>query len=565
MFYYSKRKNHYIKRIFVISILLIWVGIKPNAIIAQTFSSDILKNIFRNGQLNGTFNKDYSYTVSMNQVSMHELDSVLGISNPIHLKIPAKKPFATIDFLPITIRQQYNTALPYDWNNGPMIPAKGYQSVLSAGIYAKLGKHITIQFMPEIAYAENKPFEQLSQQLGDRAWADYYRFLNTSDIPSQFGAEPYRKIFPGQSSIRYNFRSFSAGISTESMWWGPGWRNSLVMSTNAPGFIHFTFNTTRPIQTSIGSFEGQVIGGKLEESNILPPRIYSYYNGSFLFQPKNNEWRYMTGMVVSWRPKWVHNLFLGISKASYLYHSDITNPLDVLPLQGFLGGAITAAEKTGKKSSMGSVFARYLLTGDHAEVYMEFGRKDLSLMPWNIIQTDSYRRAYVAGIRKLFPTKQKDAYIQLVTEFTQMEAPTADLIRSPDSWYTDLYVRQGYTNQGRVIGAGIGPGSNSQTLEISWVKGLKKIGLQFERIRYNSDFYYYAFEYIQDFRRHWIDLSTTLKVDWNYKRFFASGQFGIIRSFNYKWLIIQVDPNNFFVPGNEFLNLSGGLSMSYRF
>ena len=94
---------------------------------------------------------------------------------------------------------------------------------------------------------------------------------------------------------------------------------------------------------------------------------------------------------------------------------------------------------------------------------------------------------------------------------------------------------------------------------------MKKIGLQFERVRYNSDFYYYAFEYTSDFRRHWIDISTTLKADWNYQHFFASAQLGIIRSYNYKWLIIQVDPNNFFAPGNEFLNISGRLSVSYRF
>ena len=144
-----------------------------------------------------------------------------------------------------------------------------------------------------------------------------------------------------------------------------------------------------------------------------------------------------------------------------------------------------------------------------------------------------------------------------------MQAQTDDFIRNPDSWYTHEYIQQGYTNKGRSIGAGIGPGRNSQTIEISWVKGLKRIGLQFERIRYNSDFYYYAFEYTQEFRRHWIDLSTNLKLDWHFKNIYLSGQFGLIRSYNYKWLIIQVDPNNFFAPGNEILNVAGKLSIKY--
>ncbi len=543
--------------------LVLVMAIVPSILFGQSLSNDILKEAFRNNQLTHTVKKNYSFTVNLNQVSLHDLDSVLGITKPIEIGL-SKKPSISLGFLPVVLRQQYNSALPYGWNNAPMIPAKGYQAVLSAGIYATIGKHISIQLAPELVSAENAPFEQFSQQLGNRAWADYYRFLNTSDIPEQFGVGGYRNFFPGQSSIRYNFRSFSVGISTENMWWGPGSRNALVMSTNAPGFLHFTFNTTKPVKTGIGTFEGQIIGGKLDETGILPPRIFSSYNGAFLYEPKHSEWRYITGMVASWQPKWTPNLYLGIAKASYLYHSTISNPLDILPLQGFFGRVRTEAERSGRKSSMGSLFARYVMPSENAEIYFELGRKDLSLMPWNIVQTDNYRRAYVAGLRKLWPVK-KGAYIQMSAEFTQMQAPTAELIRQPDSWYTDRFVRQGYTNEGRVIGAGIGPGSNSQTLEISWVKGVKKIGIQFERVRYNSDFYYYAFEYVRDFRRHWIDISTTLKADWNYKQFFASAQFGIIRTYNYKWLIIQVDPNDFFAAGNEFLNLSGRLSLSYRF
>ncbi len=530
----------------------------------QTFSNDILRNNLRNHQLTGTYKKGFSYAVNMNQVSLHDLDSLLGDSSK-RLSFGLQKKGISVGFMPVSFIQQVNSQLPYGWNDGAMIPAKGYQAVLSVGIYARIGKHVSIKFAPEMVYAANKPFEQFPQQLSERAWASYYRFLNTADIPEQMGEGSYQKFFPGQSSIRYNFKAFSVGISTESMWWGPGWKNSLVMSTNAPGFLHFTFNTTRPVVTGIGSFEGQVIGGKLEESGILPPRIYSNYNGSFVYQPKKRDWRYMTGMVLTWQPKWVRNLYLGIAKASYLYHSDLSNPIDVLPLQGFFGNAITASEGNGKKSSLGSLFARYVMPGEKAEIYMEFGRKDISLMPWNIIQHEDYRRAYVAGIRKLFSARN-GAHIQMAAEFTQMQAPTAELINNPDSWYTDPTVRHGYTNMGQVIGAGIGPGSNSQTIDISWVKGLKNIGIQFERVRYNSDFYYYAFEYVRDFRRHWIDISTNIHADWNFKNIFASAQLGVIRSYNYKWLIIEANPaNNYFVPGNEYLNFSGKLSVSYRF
>ena len=526
---------------------------------AQTISDDRLKEAFRNRQLVDSAKPTNSLMVDANQIKLADLDAaVLMKAKPVFSKGNIR-----VQWLPVSLVEQYNSKAPYEWNLGSMLPAKGLQTMISAGVHASFGKHVEIQLAPEFVNAANKNFEGFPLQLNERAWADRYQFWNTSDIPGQLGEGAYTKLFAGQSYIRYNTRSVSYGISTENMWWGPGSRNALIMSTNAPGFLHASIKTLRPIQTGIGRFEGEIIGGFLQSSGILPPRINSVYNGSFVYVPKEEKSRYMSGMVLTWQPKWTKGLFLGIAKASYLYASEISNPLDVLPLQGFFGRAITRTEKTGRKASMGSLFARYVMPAEQAELYMEFGRKDLSLMPWNILQTESYRRAYVVGFRKLFSTSH-GAHIQFMGELTQMQAPTAELIATPDSWYTHKNVRQGYTHLGRPIGAGIGPGSNSQTVEIAWVKGLKKLGIQFERVRYNSDYYYYAFAYITDFRRHWIDLSTTFKADWQFKNLLVSAQLGIIRSYNYQWLVIQTDPTDFFQPGNEVLNFAPRVSVRYR-
>lgn len=523
----------------------------------QILSDNRWRDLFRNVQLQGTSNNEGSLCVNPNQVRLSDIDSILGPVPPA-----IKKDWVRL--MPVTMLQQYNSQLPADWNDGSLIPAKGYQTRLSAGIFTRLGKHITIQLMPEYVYAANPSFDQFPQQLSTREWQAYYRFLNTSDVPERMGDGRYNKLFAGQSSIRYNFKAYSVGVSTENLWWGPGWRNSLIMSNTAPGFAHLTFNTTRPVRTSIGNFEGQVIGGRLDQSGVLPPRIYSVDpSGNFLYQPKPDQWRYITGMVLTWEPRWLKHLYLGISKASYLYPQNISNPLDVLPLQGFLGRTRTASERDHTKSSMGSLFARYVMPDDHAELYIEYGRKDLALMPWNVIQSDDYRRAYIAGLRKLIPLRY-NAYLQVRGEIAQLEAPSAELINDPDSWYTDRNVRQGYTYLGQVLGAGVGTGSNSQTLDVSWYKGAKRIGLQLERVRYNNDFYFYAFQYLGDFRRHWIDLSGRLSADWNFGKLMVFAEAGLIRSYNYKWLIVQVDPANFFSPGNEVLNFSGKLSVVYR-
>lgn len=539
-------------------LVLCWLLITQTAQ-AQVVSDDRLKELIRVQQLINPQNFNRSLLLNPNQASVNIFDSLAGKS-PQYIFNTAK---VKGRFLPLGYTQQATSILPYDINGGSLLRTRGDQLLVSGGLHAQIGNKIEIQIAPEWGMAANKSFEGFSQQLGDRAWADRYRFWNTIDIPEQFGTGRITYFLPGQSFIKYKTGNISVGISTQSLWWGPGNRNALIMSTNAPGFLHWSVETHKPLQTPIGEIEGQMIGGELVNSGFEPPRINSVYNGNFLYQPKRNAPRYMTGMMLSFRPKWTPNLYLGFAKSSYLYSSDITNPLDYLPLQGFFGKSITNTEKNNQKASMGSLFIRYLMPKDQAELYMEYGRKDRFMTPFDFITAEGFRRAYVFGFRKLFPTKNK-AHILFAAELTQMQAQTAELIRSPDSWYSHDYIRQGYTNRGRSIGAGIGPGSNSQTFEIAWVKGLKRIGIQFERLRHNSDFYYYAFEYTSDFRRHWIDLSTTIKADWHFNHFYLSGQLGLVRSYNYQWLIIQVDPNNFFAPGNEFLNVAGRLSLKYR-
>jgi hypothetical protein len=241
------------------------------------------------------------------------------------------------------------------------------------------------------------------------------------------------------------------------------------------------------------------------------------------------------------------------------------SPLDALPLQGFFGRKLTKAEKQGTKASQGSLFARFVLPEEKAEVYLEYGRKDAALMPWNIIAPQPYRSGYVAGLRKLISLNRTAEAIQLGVEVTQLQAPNATQVAQPESWYTHNHVLQGYTHLGKSLGAGIGPGSNSQIFDVAWIKGQKRIGLTFERLKHNADFYYAAFTSLGDYRRHWINLSTTLKADWDFPHFSLHGSLGMIRSLNHQWIVIEADPTNYFSAGNDYLNIASQVSVRYRF
>lgn len=399
--------------------------------------------------------------------------------------------------LPADIRQQFNSHHPYSWNDGSMIQAKGFQTQVSFGLYAQAGP-ISLQLKPEVVYAQNAAFSIFPSGGSDSIWKTYYTLVfNMIDNPERFGNRPFLKVFPGQSNIRLNFKKFSLGLSTENLWWGPGIRNALVMSNNAPGFPHLTLNTNAPLRTPIGAFEGQLISGLLQRSGFLPPDTGRRFNGQPLYIQKAQEDRYINGIALTWQPKWTTGLYLGLARAYYMYRSDVEPSLKgYLPVisQVFKGdGNASATEDASKKDQLFSFFFRLVLPKEKAEVYAELGRNDHSGNLRDLLLEPEHSRAYVVGFRKLFETKKKLRNLELMAEFTNLQIPMTILLREQSSWYSHYQVRDGYTQQGQVIGAGIGSGASSQTVGLSLVEGINKLGLQLERVVRNNDFYYAAF------------------------------------------------------------------------
>ena len=544
--------------------ILFFVGLFSAKLSGQSssFLGDGVQDFLRREQLVGKVDMKKGLVMESFASGYWGMDTLLpewGMHKGKILSKLLKKSAVKISWLPFSTTQQYSTHHPYSWNDGAMIPAAGYQTLLSGGIHLEAG-NLSIQLKPEWVYAQNKAFETFPAEHYDNYWYKLYQQLNKIDLPEQFGTKSYQKISPGQSSIRYRLGKYSMGLSTENIWWGPGRFNALVMSNNAPGFAHLTFNTLTPIETAVGSFEAQIMAGTLQASGILPPYIYRVFNGERIYQPKQEKQRYVTGMLLSWQPKWVKGLFIGFTKASYLYQSDISGIADILPLEGII---TSATEKNKQKASLGSLFTRYVMPEEKAELYFEFGRSDKSANLFNLIADNDYPRAYIAGFRKLFATRKSNRFIELAGELTQLQLPTAELIQQAVSWYTHPFVRQGYTNQGQVMGAGIGLGSNSQLVDISWVNGFSKFGIKFERIGRNKDFMYNAFPLVHDFTRHWTDLATTFHANWQQHHFLFAAELVSMRSLYYQWVIFEGLP--FYKNGYDVLNFQGRVSLAYRF
>lgn len=466
--------------------------------------------------------------------------------------------------LPFTWQNQYTSHHSYGFNDGSLIPAKGYQTLVSGGFYMEY-KPLSIQFKPEIVYALNNDFEEFPKDHFPIIWKWYYDYYNNIDLPVRFGNNEYSKVNLGQSSIRLNYKKLSFGVSSENLWWGPGLKNSLLLTNSAPGFLHLTLNTRKPIQTKIGSFEGQIIAGQLANSEFTPPDSSFLYQGTTLYQPKPNEDRYLSGAIFTYQPKWVPGLFLGISRSSQTYNKNLKSLKDYLPLfKSF--NAFGGTESINASDNYSTVFMRWLLKEEKAEVYFEFGRNDQSKSFSDFIKNPNYGKAYVFGLRKLFSLNNDNAgHIMAGFEVTQTSQSATEIVRNAGGWYTDPNIRQGYTHQGQMIGAGTGPGGNLQSLELSWVKGIKMLGIQIERFEHNKDFYYYAYERSLDYRRNWVDLSIATKADWNYKNMIFSAKLNYIYSFNYGWYLEQTDSTQYFINGRDVKNIQANLGITYQF
>ncbi len=404
--------------------------------------------------------------------------------------------------LPINLLATFNSFAPIGYNDGGMLPARGLQTLLTGGLYFKY-KALSLQVKPEIVWAANTDFSTFSLSQSDLARRAMVYYLTTSDIPERFGTDPITKFYPGQSSLRISSKSVSFGISTENLWWGPGFRNSLLMTNNAPGFLHATFNSVKPLKTFAGNFEFQWIAGRLDGSGIEPTTEEVSVGGVNYFWPKPKDWRYLTGITFNYQPKWVPGLFLGFSRIFQLYSKDMGKGFtDFFPIIIPFEKKSTLLEDDKKRDQLASVSARYVFPAAQLEVYAESGWNDYFINVWDFLVSPDHSYASTVGMRKLF--KRIDgSYFRVAIESTSLDMSADRILRNEGSWYRHWIVRSGYTQQGQVIGAGIGPGGNAQTIDLASISSSRAVGLTFERFAHNLDFVY---DGLANYDQKWVDL-----------------------------------------------------------
>ena len=352
------------------------------------------------------------------------------------------------------------------------------------------------------------------------------------------------------------------GVSNENKWWGPAQRNALLLSNTAAGFPHITLGTSKPVNSKIGNFNIELITGKLTNGGWLPPSIFMPLRGNQLFFPKENNTRIINGINISYQPKWFSNLHIGFEQTHVQYQKDMTKWTDYIPVKNILHNI--PDDGIIKPIILTAFYFNYTMPEANTTIYGEVGwnLQRTSLRNWVLQPDKGYASTW--GIKKIFTTTKKH-YWELLGELTQVQLLTrAEQFSTdiPTSWYLGSNVRQGYTHDGQLIGAGVGPGGSSQTVEFNWRKNNNRIGITGERRVHNNDYYQLAYAASGQFKQYYVDFITTLKVDWRIKKYTIGPRVSYMQTNNYQWEWFPTKKTGW-IPGRDIQQVMLQFNLQY--
>lgn len=477
--------------------------------------------------------------------SVEPLLAGLGSVHPWSLRFPISAA-PTDDGPQITLRDVrlrafLNSRHPAGRNDGVVWQGKGLTSALDFGAALRWGG-LSVTLQPTATFAQNSDFELAPVAAAGMPTVAYpWRVI---DLPQRFGPESLWQLDAGQSEVSFTWRAAQLGFGTRNLWWGPGIRNAIVMSNNAGGFAHGFVGTDGPVDIGVGNVEARWIWGRLGQSEWFDPTV-------------TRTDRFLTGVVLSYAPSFLDGLAVGATRVFYGLVPVGGVPFGdyFMVLSGVQKSALVSpSNPTGddEQDQLLSLFFRWTLAESGFEVFGEWARNDHAWDLTDFILEPEHSQAYTLGLQKTVPLDE-GRMLSLSGELTHLERSRTRELRASPVYYTHHLVTQGYTHNGQVIGAGIGPGGNAQHAGVDLYAPWGRAGVYLQRDVHDNDAYYaYAQANGLDFCCHDVSLRFGSHALYFAGSFELGGGLDLTREFN----------RYFF--GDEVWNLSLGLNARWR-
>ena len=446
--------------------------------------------------------------------------------------LTAKSVLPAVRPIPAEVHAVYNSQIPFSMNEGGTWAGRGVAWLVTGGFDAQLGK-VRLLLAPQLALSTNRwwpirdsthfpPPNLPPNRNGNGYMFPWYAAPYSIDLPLRYGDVNLARLSLGQSSLSVNAKALTIGFSTENEWWGPGVRNALILSNNAPGFPHLFLRSARPLDTRLGLVEFRWLSGALYESKWFDA-------------DPTNDIRSIAAFAATLTPHRAPGLSLGFARSVYSTASgsgpSLFRFLDVLRNTGhpndrpFGDSTLTP----GGSDQVYSIFGRWVMPESGVETYAELGRTEFPKSLRDFLIYPSHTIGYTLGLQWNKPQGR----FRIQGEVTNLEQSSSFRDRPIGSWYTSRRVIQGYTNQGQTLGAAIGPGSSSQYVAWDYLPASWRAGVYLGRIRWNEDMrsVYNWPDYLQ-YCNHDISYFIGGRTGWHTRLGFISADLTLARRIN---------------------------------
>ncbi|MEO7647626.1 MAG: hypothetical protein ABIV11_05245 [Gemmatimonadaceae bacterium] len=407
-----------------------------------------------------------SYPWSIRGFSRREIKRLAAADTAGPWRLSAGLKLGGVTLGPITLRATVNSSYPYAANDGPVWAGRGLTTAISAGIAGGAGP-LSVVLAPLAFRAENSGFELL-----DNGAAGLQRFAHgivpgSVDLPQRFGDQPYSRLDPGASTVRFDSRLVTFGVSTAIAWIGPATEYPFLLGTNAPGFPHVFIGTGGPVNLWVARAHARVAWGKLYQSDYSPVTGSERYMSS----ADPGRVRLATHATLVVIPRGVPGLEVGFARFLHVPYDPgqpgaefWKKPFKVF----FLENEYAQGDSAGLDNQLASAFFRWVFPGSGFEVFGERGYEDQFHDLRDFLQTPDHLREYLVGFQKVWKRRPGSLHV-LKAEIVNYQLAAIARTRGEGGVYTHGTLRQGHTNRGQLLGASAGT-PNAAASTLSWTR-----------------------------------------------------------------------------------------------
>jgi hypothetical protein len=353
----------------------------------------------------------------------------------------------------------FNSTFPYGGNDGAVWQGRGGTLAVQAGVTARYGP-VSLLLAPILFRAANRSFALRSTGFSDeRRFADP---LNPSeiDLPQRFGDGAYARLDPGQSTLRVDAAGVAVGLSTANEFWGPAVHMPIILGNNAAGFPRLFLGTADPIKVGIGRVHARVLWGRLSQS-------------AFVRTDPDLSPRFASGIVATFTPRGIPGFELGYGRFFHsIWPEDTRSALSELtrPFGNVLKASSSDPNDQNVReravNQLASAFFRWVIPSSGFEFYGEYGREDANWNLRDLVLEPDHSSGYMLGLRKVWDDDGA-GLTSLRGELLNTEVSRLEVVRPQTAFYRHVYLRQGHTEEGQLLGAynGYGGGGAELALE----------------------------------------------------------------------------------------------------